>query len=195
MRNFNLRNFFSAVALISLLAATTVNAAPVRFDQVVQVVNAKPGKAKTGNFSQLRLANDPPTAKGNENDPPTSNDPIPAPTPPQDDRVIVETTYDVVEEEVCDCEDIPIVAGGGFPYWTLLPLAAVPFFFIPPGDDDSPTPTPTTTPTMTPTVTPTPPEPVPEPMTILLFGTGLAGIGMAARRRFGKKGEETEDDV
>jgi hypothetical protein len=42
---------------------------------------------------------------------------------------------------------------------------------------------------MTPTPTP-PPEPVPEPMTILLFGTGLAGIGLAARRKFGKKGEE-----
>jgi hypothetical protein len=51
---------------------------------------------------------------------------------------------------------------------------------------------------MTPTPpvkTPTPPtEPVPEPMTILLFGTGLASIGLAARRKFGKKDEdETEE--
>lgn len=193
MRNFNLRNFFSAIASISLLASATINAAPVRFNQVVQVVNAKPGKAKTGNFSQLRLANDPPTSSGGENDPPTSNDPVPSPTPPQDDRVITETSYDVVEEEVCDCEDIPVVAGGGFPYWTLLPLAAVPFFFIP-GGDDGPDKTPTPTNTPTPNSPPPTPEPVPEPMTILLFGTGLAGIGMAARRKFGKQGEEEEGE-
>jgi hypothetical protein len=57
------------------------------------------------------------------------------------------------------------------------------------------TPTPTPTPPMTPT--PTPPQPVPEPISILLFGTGLASIGMAARRRFGKKGQpegETDKD-
>ena len=196
MKNFNYRNFFFGVALVSLLVATTVNAAPVRFNQVIQVVNAKPGKAKTGNFTQLRLTSDPPTTGDGENDPPTSSDPVVSPTPPQDDRVIVETNYDVVEEEVCDCEDIPVPVGGGFPYYALLPLAAIPFFFIPPGDDDdSPTPTPgtqTPTPTtQTPTPTsPTPPEPVPEPMTIFLFGTGLAGIGMAARRKFGRKEEE-----
>jgi hypothetical protein len=44
-------------------------------------------------------------------------------------------------------------------------------------------------------MTPTPPtEPIPEPMTILLFGTGLASVGLAARRKFGKKDdEETEE--
>ncbi|MBK8303216.1 MAG: PEP-CTERM sorting domain-containing protein [Chloracidobacterium sp.] len=53
------------------------------------------------------------------------------------------------------------------------------------------TPTPDKTPPMTPT--PTPPEPVPEPVTILLFGTGLASIGLAARRKFGKKGESGDE--
>jgi hypothetical protein len=35
---------------------------------------------------------------------------------------------------------------------------------------------------------------VPEPMTILLFGTGLASIGLAARRKFGKKGNGPDGD-
>lgn len=50
-------------------------------------------------------------------------------------------------------------------------------------------------PTPTPTVPqpPAPPAPVPEPMTIILFGTGLASIGMAANRRFRRKG--SGDDV
>ena len=57
------------------------------------------------------------------------------------------------------------------------------------------TPSPTKTPPYTATPTPpppppqsTPPAPVPEPMTILLFGTGLASVGLAARRKlFPKK--------
>lgn len=53
---------------------------------------------------------------------------------------------------------------------------------IPSGGTPTPTPPPTTP-------TPPPPVPVPEPMTIIMFGTGLASIGMAARRRFGKKAE------
>jgi hypothetical protein len=73
----------------------------------------------------------------------------------------------------------------------------------------SPSPTPTATPspsplpspsaTPTPTVTPTPrvtpsgtPEPVPEPMTIILFGTGLAGAGYIARRMRRKNRENDE---
>ena len=45
----------------------------------------------------------------------------------------------------------------------------------------SPTPTPTRHP---PRSTPPPPAPVPEPMTIVLFGLGLAAIGIAAGRKF-----------
>jgi hypothetical protein len=186
-----------------MMAATTAKAAPVQFNQVVQVINAKPGKANTGGFAQLRLAGDDLVLNGGD-DPKTEKPPV------QDDRVITETRSEIVEEEVCDCE--PIRVGGGFPYWTL-GFAALPLIFlIPPGGDtdDSPTPTPpgtpptttptptgtpTATPTATPPTTPTPPtEPVPEPMTILLFGTGLASIGLAARRRFGKKEEDDETE-
>jgi hypothetical protein len=52
----------------------------------------------------------------------------------------------------------------------------------------------TPTPTPTPPGGPTPPPlPVPEPMTLLLFGTGLSSVAMAARRKFGKKGESSDE--
>ena len=38
-----------------------------------------------------------------------------------------------------------------------------------------------------------PSVPVPEPITILMFGTGLASVGLAARKRLGKKGERSSE--
>ncbi|HQU82546.1 MAG TPA: PEP-CTERM sorting domain-containing protein [Pyrinomonadaceae bacterium] len=196
MRNTNLRFFLSAVSLASIWLAfvSSVEAAPVQFNQVVQVINAKPGKANTGSFSNLRLADDPIVSTNGDDDTPK----------PQDDRVITETKVEIVEDDVCECNEPYIETRGGFPKWTLLGLGAIPLvFLVKNGDDPTPTPTtpttptatPTTTPTTTPTATPTPPitptptppEPVPEPITILLFGTGLAGVGLAARKKFGKK--------
>ena len=200
MKNFKFRFFLAAFSLMSVLTLTfSANAAPVKFNQVVQVVNVKPGNAKTGAFAQLRLANDLTLFGSNDGDDDTPNTPQ-----QQDDRVITEIKTDVVEDEVCDCVD-DVVKKRSFPKWALLGLAAIPIIFIVTRDKDktpTPTTTPTTTPTMTPTVTPTPtitptptpPEPVPEPMTILLFGTGLAGIGMAARRKFGKKDTDKTEE-
>lgn len=193
MKNLNFRLILSAVVLYSIaFTAATAKAAPVQFNQVQQVVNAKPGKAANGGFAQLRLADEPvaTTTSRNGDEPKTDN----PPPPQQDDRVITETRAEIVEDDVCDCLPTP-PTGKGFPY-AYLALGAVPLFFLIPHDkDETPTPTlpPPTTSTPTPT-TPTPPtEPVPEPMTILLFGTGLASIGLAARRKFGKKDEQEEN--
>jgi hypothetical protein len=178
MKNLNFRCFLSTIALYSIMiAATSANAAPVQFNQVVQVIDAKPGKAGTGGFAQLRLAGDGLVLTGDD-----TKKNIP---PVQDDRVITETRSEIIEEEVCECGTI-VPVGAVFPYWTL-GFAAVPLaFLIPPGNDnDEPSSTPT------PPISATPPtEPIPEPMTILLFGTGLASIGLAARRRFGKKSDD-----
>ena len=180
MRKQEFKYILSIIVLYSMTAAATVKAAPIQFNEVVQVVNAKPGKANTGGFAQLRLNGDDAVLTGDDDE--TKK----AAPKPQDDRVITETRSEIVEDEVCDCA-APAVVGGGFPYgW--LALGAIPLVFLIPNNPDSPntsgtptlTPTPPTTPTMT-------PVPTPEPMTIFLFGTGLAGIGLAARRRFGKK--------
>ncbi len=211
MKSFKLRFLLSTVCLASVLSAfgSTAIAAPVQFSQVTQVVNAKPGKANTGGFSDLRLTGNEIAVFNGDGD----GDETKSKTPQQDDRVITETKIEIVEDEVCDCVEPQLPISRGFPKWALLGLAAVPLFFVfrknddptptptptrtPPSNETptptvTPTPTPTVTPTPTPTMTPTPtpPEPVPEPMTILLFGTGLAGIGVAARKRFGKKGNK-----
>lgn len=201
MKNINLRVLLSVLCVASIMAAfTKVNAGPIRFVQVVQIVNARPDKAETSMFSRLRVAGDYSFLLVGDDDDKKKKD-----AQQQDGRVITETKTDIVKDDQCDCE-LPYHGGRGFPKWALLGLAAIPIAFIlihrnkntptPTATVPDQTPTPgTPTPTITPpkTPTPTPPQPVPEPMTILLFGTGLAGIGMAARRRFGRK-DKSEDE-
>jgi hypothetical protein len=197
MRNIHLRFLLSAMCVASvLMGSAQVNAAPIRFDQVVQVLNSRPEKATTSSFAQLRVAGDFSFLIDDDDEKKTKT---------QDGRVITETKSDIVKDDVCDCEE-PSHEKRRFPKWALLGLAAIPIAFIIIKDDDDKTPTPTPsgtvppspsqtqtpppsmTPTpMTPPPSPTPHEPVPEPITILLFGTGLASIGVAARRKYGKR--------
>lgn len=216
MKNMNFRGLLSAICIASVLACfTRMDASPVRFDQVLQIVNARPGSADSSTFSRLAVTDDVKFVMLADGD---DDKKVKAPAP-QDGRVITETKTEIVTDDVCDCEEDAVIKRG-FPKWALLGLAAIPIAFIlikrrkdtptptptvptetptpgvTPTPPASPTPTPGITPSPTPppvTPTPPPPAPVPEPMTILLFGTGLASIGMAARRKFGKKGEKGEE--
>ncbi|MBV6497512.1 MAG: hypothetical protein DCC44_12620 [Acidobacteria bacterium] len=204
MDKFNLKTLLAAICLVSLFAAVTrIEAGPIKFDQLVQVVNANPTRSASGTFARLRVAStfeDLLTSDGDDDDKDKKKK-------PQDGRVITETRTDIVTDEDCHCEQVEHERK--FPKWALLGLAAIPIAFIlirhkkdtptpTPTSSIPQTPTPTVTPTVTPTptpntptptppVTPTPPQPVPEPITILLFGTGLASVGLAARKRFAKK--------
>lgn len=183
---------------IFLSAAMPALADPVRVNQVVQTLTSSQGTP------DLRLntlvAQDPATQASIPNGPRTD-----APTQgtgqgkaepilsgvaitSEGQRLGVEIVEEgEVEGTICDCGEI-LIAGGAFPKWPFLFLAAVPLVFINECDDcdENPSSTPTPTPPSTPTPTPTPTPQVPEPASLLLFGTGLAAFGAGLRKRYAR---------
>jgi hypothetical protein len=184
---------FTAFALIVLLfTAATVQAGPVRINQVVQTLTTHQGPAdlRVGSIQDPVSTKAP--ADGSRNDqvaaakimtPDELLAGFPLVQDPQ--RIGVEVIEEAeVEGTICDCGEI-FVAGGAFPKWPLLFLAAVPLVFINDCDDCEETPQSTPTPTP-PGPTPTP-TPTPEPASLLLFGTGLLAVGAGLRRRRRKR--------
>ena len=180
-----------ATLIIFLLTAVPVLAEPVTVNQVVQTLTSSQG---TLDLRINTLAQDPGKGtqqKGSESVAKTQ----PTKTESIISSVIVSAdgksigVEDIEEGEVegtiCDCGEI-FIAGGAFPKWPLLFLAAVPVVFIHDCDDcdeqtdSTPTPTPPSTPT------PTPTTPTPEPASLLLLGSGLLAAGAGLRRRYGK---------
>ena len=180
---------------IFLLSVGPAQADPIQVNRVVQTLRTVQG---TTDIQFTLIAQDP-VPSGTKTSAPTtgagigSNDPkLDAllsgfPIVPQSVDLGVDdvTEEGEVDGAICDCGEI-LIAGGGFPKWPLLFLAAVPIAFIPDCDDceqTEPTPTPTPTPPSNPTPTPTP---TPEPASLLLFGTGLVAAGAGLRRRYNK---------
>ena len=186
-----------AMVCLSFLTAVPALAEPVTINQVVQTLSSSQGAPdlklnnlviqdpiqKGGTPQSGPRADGPATQGGIKTDSIISGVTITG----EGKTLGVETSEDgEVEGTICDCGEI-LVAGGAFPKWPFLFLAAVPLAFIHHCDDcDTPSSSPTPTPPATPTPTPTPPG-VPEPASLLLFGTGLAAAGAGLRRRYGKK--------
>jgi hypothetical protein len=190
------RRLCAALSVFLLMAAPAL-AEPVRIHQV-QTVTTSPG---TIDLRLNTLVSQDPVAPGTGATPQTgpSKETTGSQGGTKTDSVLSGVTVssqgqqlgvEIVEEgevegTVCDCGEI-LIAGGGFPKWPLLFLAAVPLVFINDCDtcDDNPISTPTP-PTSVSTPTP-PPTPTPEPATLLLFGTGLLAAGAGLRRRYTK---------
>lgn len=191
-----------AILSVFLLTAAPVLAEPVTIKQVVQTLSSS--KAIPDLRLNTLVAQDPVAKVGTPPSGPRNDKPaggtrpesiIPGVVVGSD---ITSLGVDIVEEgevegTICDCGEI-LVAGGGFPKWPLMFLAAVPLVFIHNCDDcdetttSSPTPTP---PTPTLRTTPTP-----EPASLFLLGSGLVAAGAGLRRRFGKAKltEQTENE-
>jgi hypothetical protein len=185
---------FTAFALIVFLfGAASVQAGPVRINQVVQTISTYQGPADL----RIGTVQDPvsgQTKTATPADGPRA-DQVAAPKIMTPDELLAvfplvqdpqKLGVEIIEEAevegtICDCGEL-FVAVGGFPKWPLLFLAAVPLVFINDCDDceDVPQSTPTPTPPPPPTPTPTP---TPEPASLLLFGTGLVAVGAGLRRR------------
>jgi len=184
-----------ATLIILLLTAVPALAEPVKINQVVQTLTSSQGAL---DLRLNTLSQDPKGTQQKPRDESVAKTQGPTRGAGQTESIIssvivtaegktigIEDIEDgEVEGTICDCGEI-LIAGGAFPKWPFLFLAAVPIAFINDCDDcdentdSSPTPTPPSNPTPTPT-------PTPEPASLLMFGTGLLAAGAGLRRRYAK---------
>jgi hypothetical protein len=188
----------AAILIVLLIGGSPVQAAPVRFTEVIQVINGLQNPADlrlnhnthaestvpAGIYDQTQSGakgTDSSTSKGDA----SLLTGVAMAAPDAQQGAVVVVAQGEVDGTVCDCGEIWVP--GGFPKWPLVFLAGIPLIFIN-GDEDLPPLPPSTPeePRSEPTPTPTPPPSVPEPGSLLLLGTGLAAFGAGLRRRYNK---------
>ena len=195
--------------LLLVFAATTAQAGPVAYSDVVHVM----GNVRNGGQSQeLRLrsisqegstlvsSNVSPDGKSTPTDTPSGPTSLISTAGLQEGQ---QGNVEVVEEgdvtgTVCDCGEI-FLPGGGFPKWLALggiPLVCVLVDCTPDEKCEGPDCNPCVGPQCNPCVGPqcNPPE-IPEPATIFLLGSGLAALGAKARRRYTQSRTDNTDST
>ncbi|HKG58628.1 MAG TPA: PEP-CTERM sorting domain-containing protein [Pyrinomonadaceae bacterium] len=180
-----------ATLFVLILTAVPALAEPVRFNQVVQTVTSTQGvlDLRINTLTQDPKKTGPngeSVAKGPAKTDGKTESVLSSVVVTGDGKTIgvEEIEEGEVEGTICDCGEI-FIAGGSFPKWPFLLLAAVPIAFIDCCDNNE-QPTPTPPPGSSPTPTPTTPTPTPEPASLFLFGTGLLAAGTGLRKRYAK---------